>query len=152
MENRWSLFPGDSKTEEITMGAWGTGNFENDTALDWVYDLEKSSNLSSVEICIANVLNCGDYLDADVSCTGLAAAEVVAALRNRPMDDLPEAVSQWVETHKIVPSDKLVKDSLAAIDKIRNNEKSELKELMEETEDLAMEWYSILDNLAVRLQ
>ena len=68
------------------MGAWGTGNFENDTALDWVWSLEESKDLSLVEDAISDVLNSGDCLDADLGCAGLAAAEVVAALRNKPVD------------------------------------------------------------------
>ena len=134
------------------MGAWGAGNFENDTALDWVWDLNESTDLGVVEAAISDVLNCGDYLDADVGCIGLAAAEVVAVLRNKPMDGLPEEVSQWVETHKVIPSDTLVKDSLAAVDKIRNDDLSELKELWEEDRDPPTEWYSVLDDLAARLQ
>jgi hypothetical protein len=134
------------------MGAWGAGSFENDTALDWVWDLKESTDLHVVEAAISDVLNCGDYLDSDVGCTGVAAAEVIAALRNKPMDGLPEEVSQWVETHKVVPSDTLVKDCLAAVDKIRNDDISELKELWEEGGDPPTEWYSVLDNLAARLQ
>jgi hypothetical protein len=134
------------------MGAWGTGNFENDTALDWVWDLEGSTDLGVVKAAISDVLNCGDYLDSDIGCAGLAAAEVVAALRNRPMDGLPEEVSQWVETHKLVPSDTLVKDCLVAVDKIRNDDISELKELWEEGGDPPTEWHSVLDSLAARLQ
>ncbi len=134
------------------MGAWGAGNFENDTALDWVWSLEESNDLSLVESAISDVLNSGDDLDADLGCNGLAAAEVVAALRNKPVDDLPEDVAKWVGTHRIVPSQGLVKDCLAAIDKIRNDETSELKELCEEDEDVATEWYSVLDDLVARLQ
>ena len=134
------------------MGAWGTGNFENDTALDWIGDLEGSDDLSAVEAAISDVLNCGDYLDADLGCTGLAAAEVIAALKDRPVDGLPEKVSSWVETYRIVPSDMLVKDCLAAVDKIRNDDISELKELWEESQDPPTAWYSVLDDLAARLQ
>ena len=28
------------------MGAWGTGVFDNDTACDWSYDLEKTKDFS----------------------------------------------------------------------------------------------------------
>jgi len=38
------------------MGAWGTGNFDNDTALDWVYDLEDREDLSLVVDTIDAVL------------------------------------------------------------------------------------------------
>lgn len=134
------------------MGAWGAGNFANDTALDWVWDLNESNDLSLVESAIADVLNCSDDLDADLGCIGLAAAEVVAALRNKPADDLPEEVSAWVATHRFSPSERLVKDCLAAVDRVRNDEISELKELWEEDEDPPTEWYSVVDDLVARLQ
>lgn len=134
------------------MGTWGAGNFENDTALDWVWSLEESKDLSVVEDAISDVLNSSDYLDADLGCTGLAAAEVVAALRNKPVDDLPEDVSKWVETHRVAPGDLLIKDCLTAVDKIRTDETSELKELWEEDEATAKEWYPVLDDLVGRLQ
>jgi hypothetical protein len=134
------------------MGAWGAGNFENDTALDWVWELERSSDLSTVENAISDVLNQGEYLDADTGCIGLAAAEVVAALRHKPLDRLPDEVSAWVRTHSLNPSDALVNDSLAAVAKIRNDDSSELKELWEEDETILAEWHSVLDDLIARLQ
>jgi hypothetical protein len=134
------------------MGAWGAGNFENDTALDWVLALEESEGLSLVGQAIAEVLEVDDYLDADVACIGLAAAEVVAALRDQPPDELPEEVSRWVQVQEITPSDELVSDSLAAIEKIRNDDGSELRELWEEDDDPPVEWYAVLDDLVARLQ
>jgi hypothetical protein len=134
------------------VGAWGASSFENDTALDWVWDLEKSTDLGAVEAAISDVLNCGDYLDADAGCIGLAAAEVVAALRGNPLDGLPEEVANWVETHEVVPGDPLVRDCLAAVDKIRNDGTSELKELWEEDGDPPTEWHSALDDLVTRLR
>lgn len=134
------------------MGAWGAGNFENDTALDWVWELQESADLAVVEAAIVDVLDCSDDLDADLGCIGLAAAEVVAALKGKPADGLPEEVSQWVETHGAPPGDMLVADSLAAVHKIRNDDISELKELWEEDGDLPLEWYAVLDDLIARLQ
>ena len=134
------------------MGAWGAGNFENDTALDWVLALDESEGLSVVGQAIAEVLEVDDYLDADVACIGLAAAEVVAALRDQPPDELPEEVSRWVQVQEITPSDELVNDSLAAIEKIRNDDGSELRELWEEDDDPPMEWYAVLDDLVARLR
>lgn len=134
------------------MGAWGAGNFENDTALDWVLALEESEGLSLVGQAIAEVLEVDDYLDADVACIGLAAAEVVAALRDQPPDELPEEVSRWVQVQEITPSDELISDSLAAIEKIRNDDGSELRELWEEDDDPPVEWYAVLDDLVARLQ
>jgi hypothetical protein len=134
------------------MGAWGEGSFENDTALDWVWDLTESTDLGVVERAISYVLDCGDYLDADAGCIGLAAAEVVAALRKRPVDGLPEEVSEWIQTRRITPSERLVKDSLAAIARIRDDDASELRELWGEDDAPPTEWYSVLDDLVRRLQ
>ncbi|MGD8627285.1 MAG: DUF4259 domain-containing protein [Anaerolineae bacterium] len=134
------------------MGAWGAGSFENDTALDWVWALEESSDLRLVEEAIWDVLHCGDDLDADVGSVGLAAAEVTAALRGKPVAGLPEEVAEWVGNYRNDPGDTLVADCLAAVDRIRNDDASELKELWEEDDELAPAWHSVLDDLATRLQ
>jgi hypothetical protein len=142
------------------MGAWGYGNFENDTALDWIWELEKTSDLGLVERAISDVVNCDDYLDADLGCVGLAAAEVVAALMGKPPKDLPEEASAWIQAHQLVPAQELVQASLAAIDKVRNQEQSELKELWEEEEEeeeeeeaeLLTEWHAVLYDLSLRLK
>jgi hypothetical protein len=134
------------------MGAWGAGNFENDMALDWVIDLEASNDLGLVENAIAEVLNSGEYLDADAGCAGLAAAEVVAALKGSPMAGLPEDVSAWVGAHPGAPGEELIKDCLAAVDKIRDSEASELSELWHEDDEPPVEWYAALDGLVARLR
>jgi len=134
------------------MGAWGSGSFENDTALDWVWALEESEDLSLVRQAIADVLRVDEYLDADVACIGLAAAEVVAALRDEPQDKLPAEVSRWVHAHRLAPGDELVRDCLIAVEKIRTDDESELKELWEEDDTLPVEWYAVLDDLTSRLQ
>jgi hypothetical protein len=134
------------------MGAWGAGNFENDVALDWVIALEGADDLRLVRQAIADVLQDDDYLDPDVACMGLAAAEVVAALRDRPADKLPEEVSRWVRAHRTAPGKTLVGDCLLAIEKIRHGEGSELRELWEEDGSPAIEWYAVLDDLVSRLQ
>lgn len=133
------------------MGAWGAGNFENDTALDWVWELEQATDLSVVESAIADVLNCDKYLDADLGSIGLAAAEVVAALRDKPPDDLPEEVSAWVQTHRITPGEALVQDCRKAVARIRDAEESELQELWGEDQDSLAEWQAALDGLLTRL-
>jgi hypothetical protein len=134
------------------MGAWGAGNFENDTALDWVCELEQATDLGVVKSAIADVLNCDAYLDADQGSTGLAAAEVVAALRDKPPDDLPEEVSAWVQAHSVTPDDALVQDCHKAVARIRDADESELKELWSEDQDSLAEWRAALDGLLARLQ
>jgi hypothetical protein len=83
------------------MGAWGTGSFENDDALDWVAELEESRGLKHVKAALRDVVDVGDgYLEADVASRGVAAAEVVAGLNDAPGDDLPEEVENWIEEQR----------------------------------------------------
>ena len=53
------------------MGAWGSGNFENDDAMDWVADLEETRNLKLVKQTLREVLDAGDgYLEAPIGARG----------------------------------------------------------------------------------
>jgi hypothetical protein len=138
------------------MGAWGCGSFENDEALDWVYDLEQSKDLS----LIAGTLNAvtesvDDYLDATDCSMALAAAETVAALAGRPESSLPEEVARWVkerqkessQEHSLVDESVMAK-ARQAIEAILSD--SELKELWEETDDLE-QWKATVTDLLKRL-
>ena len=133
------------------MGAWGEGNFENDTALDWVGDLIEADDVTLVTRAIAAALQGNEYLDADVGCIGLAAAEVVAALRGHPAEHLPQEVTGWVAANQSVPAETLVADCRAAVARIRDPQVSELCQLWEEGGDPATEWHAVLDDLLGRL-
>jgi hypothetical protein len=104
-----------------------------------------------VEKAVWDVLDCDDYLEADLGCIGLAAAETVAALNDSPGDGLPEEVSAWVQAQGASPSAELMAASLEAVEKIRAWEGSELKELWEDADDPPSEWHSVLDDLVARL-
>ena len=79
------------------MGAWGPGHFENDAALDWLYDFGENDfrlidrTLSGVAAMVE-----ADELDADEASEVLAAAECVAAAAGFPMDDPPEELAEWL--------------------------------------------------------
>ena len=82
----------------------------------------------------------------------MAAAEIVAALKGSPMEGPPPEVSAWVGAHPLVPGDKLIKDCLAAVGRIRDGEASELSELWHEDDEPPVEWYAALDDLVARLR
>jgi hypothetical protein len=71
--------------QETTVGAWGAGGFENDTALDFVATIERVDDLIA-----ALASKSGEKIDADTASTIIAAAECVAAMLGRPADDIPE--------------------------------------------------------------
>jgi hypothetical protein len=65
------------------MEATGAGVLENDTALDWLGDLEEQPQLETVAIALSDAAST-DYIDQDVGCMALAAAELVAYALGRP--------------------------------------------------------------------
>ena len=107
------------------MGTWNTKPFGNDTASDWLWELEKALDESILQTALG--------ADAKGDET-IAAAAVVEAARRQPIGALPPKAKGWVSERGFVPSDALVKQAMAAVEKIRNH--SELRELWEESGSL----------------
>lgn len=132
------------------MGAWETGSFDNDDALDWLFDLEDSADTSVISAALQDVLGKGDdYLEAPECSVAIAAAEIVAALSENPSSKLPDNAKAWVETNADLEITNLISKCMKAIKLIRAD--SELKELWEESPDVDG-WYAALDNLNERLE
>jgi hypothetical protein len=134
------------------MGTWGIGTFENDTACDWAYELEKVKDLSVIERALDEVLNVGaEYLDSHEAVEALAAAEVIARLKGNPGIGCgyTETVDQWVETNRLAPPQALIEKSLKAIERVLFRP-SELLELWGETEDFTV-WEESVKDLSKRL-
>ena len=118
------------------MGAWGTGPFENDDAMDWVAELEGTRDLSAVRSALEAVTAAEDYVDAPVGSIALAPAEVVAALRGRPIDDVPPEVTDWVVRQRgLFDAALLTMASQAVQIVLSESSRSELSELWNEAED-----------------
>ena len=132
------------------MGAWGTGNFANDSALDWVADLdEQQDGLAYIEQTLRFVLEETEaYVGERAMSSALAAAEVVAAMRNRPASYIPDGAEQWVKTHGEVDPQRvepLAEQASEVARQIRDD--SELRELW----DADPEWLAVVDDLLARL-
>jgi hypothetical protein len=91
----------------------------------------------------------GEELEAPECADAIAAAEVVAALLGRPLDELPDNVSEWVESHRGRHEPSLASTALAALARVRK--KSELKEQWDESDE-PKAWYASLDDLERRLK
>ena len=130
------------------MGAWGVLAFDNDTANDWAYDLEKVGELSLVEGALAEVEEAGGEVDADVACNALAACEVLARLNGQPgyRNAYTKKIDDWVAAHPLTPSTSMVQRAEAVIDNILA-EGSELKELWDSDE-----WVASVEDLRHRLR
>lgn len=130
------------------MGAWGIGNFDNDDASDWVWELEDAASLAPVQAAFAAVIAADQYLESPDASIGLAAAEVVAASCGNPPADLPESVSQVVAKLEAPAGNELVARARTVVEKIGAN--SELRELWEETDEFE-KWQDNLAGLLRRL-
>ena len=128
-------------------GGWETGSFDNDDALDWIYELSESDNLSVVESALQNAVDASGYLQAPTGSAAIAAAEVVAALRGKPRSELPTEVTDWVRTHRFAVGSDLVETARSAISAVKNPESSELAQLWSESKELADAWEADLGDL-----
>jgi hypothetical protein len=136
----------------MPMGAWGTGPFENDDALDWVWELEEGGERVVRAALQAAVSAKGTYdADTGVASNAVAAAEVVAALRGRPYNKVPEEVEQWLSSAARPPQPDLLDLARRAVERVRSD--SELKECWDEAPDPSDRdaWYAAMDDLLARL-
>ena len=114
------------------MGAWGYKSFENDDALDWVYELEGSDNLASIEAALDEAG--AEYIEAPEACNILAAAELVVALLGKPRLELPADVSEWLSNNKSLDASYLKVKTVNAVQAVLS-EQSELNELWQDSEE-----------------
>jgi hypothetical protein len=133
------------------MGAWGSGSFENDDASDWLIDFcdEPDKELILDALSTVAEMDTSEYLEAPDCSVGLAAAEVVAALKGAPNPDMPDDAKECMSKLKIKADPSMVSLALRAVERIKTN--SELKELWDESES-PDEWYAAVDNLEERLK
>jgi hypothetical protein len=132
------------------MGTWGIGSFENDTALDWLYDFT-ANDFRLIDRTLAGVaaMQAVDELDVDEACEVLAAAECVAAAAGFPAANLPAEVGDWVAANQPFQVKPLyVQMAVTAVARVR--EQSELKGLWAETDQYDL-WETAVANLQSRL-
>lgn len=112
-------------------GAWGEGSFENDTANDWSYELEIMQDTQFLLATLSNIPD-NEYLDSDLCFMAIAAAETIAAIKDRKTDDLPENIKQWIQLNKIVYKPSWKPFAIRAITLCKDSSRSELSQLWDE--------------------
>ena len=133
--------------EEGTLGAWGTGSFENDDAVDWVAELDTISPEELTRILV-RAADDPEYLEGPAASVAVAAAEVVAALGGSPAESAPAKIGEWVGKHPQAGTEESKAVAIRAVERVRRN--SELKELWMEADGLN-EWIAGLKGLQGRL-
>ena len=130
------------------MGAWGAGSFENDAALDWA---DSVRSLADVRGPFERLKAGGTtYVDADLACEVIAAAEAVALLMGRRSRDFPDELAEQLAGAG-EPDPNLYHQARAAVLQVMRN--SELAELWAEgaAESQVNEWQAELTRLIERL-
>jgi hypothetical protein len=131
------------------MGAWGYGSFDNDTALDWLGDLDEGdASLVGETLDVVGEANEDEYIDADDACNALAAAELVAAALGRGEERLKSGARKWLEKNRDAVRGIGAARAKRAVSRVF--ESSELRELWDENgEDT--EWHTDVRELLSRL-
>lgn len=131
------------------MAEWGPGIYENDDAMDWIYDLLDSGGLSRVKHALDVVLqdDMDDLETADCR-IALVAADLVAALDGDINPNLPSEAEEWLT---------LVNRSVSGL-------RSKAEEVVKEIRDSSMlrshfkesgkleEWNQVINGLLKRLE
>jgi len=133
-------------------GAWGVGSFENDDALDWVYELEESSGFSALSAALRPVATDKGYIDAPSGSYAIAAAEALAALIGEAPDGLPEEVLDWVKRQDQRPSGELLAEARKALKVVLDENRSELAQLWGDDSHYYKMWRTHLESLSERLK
>jgi hypothetical protein len=128
------------------MGAWGTGSFDNDDALDWLDELD-DRGLDAVRDALSAAVD-ADEPGAAEGMRALAAAEVVATLAGRAPVDIPGEVTGWMAATGAEPTDELTVLALRAVDRV--GRAGALRDAWAATGELGA-WEASLATLRMRL-
>lgn len=132
------------------MSVLETGNFGNDEATDWLYDLEETYGTELLAEAF-DVITKGEFHEQSDCCIALAAAEMVAAAKGKPAPDLPDDARKWLgnqDTSDLAKIKALSKKAIIAVKKIQN--KSELRDQWEDSDEWHS-WQMVVEGLLRRL-
>jgi hypothetical protein len=129
------------------MGAWGTGNFDNDKAADYATTFQDDPDETLLLETLTAVASEG-YPEAPEASEALAAAEIIAAALGKAVRGLPEDLLLSAKNLTLSNPDAAQKLARRAIKAVLK--KSELKELWEDTDDYDT-WVGALEGLLERL-
>ena len=137
------------------MGAWGSGSFENDTAMDWAASVQSVDDVQRPFERLKEGTDAYDgegelVVDSDFACELLAAAETVAMMLGRRSHDFSDDLAQRLAGAG-EPDSLLFHQARNAVLHVMRN--SELAELWEEAapDSGSNEWLAEMTRLIDRL-
>lgn len=129
------------------MGAWGHTSFDNDSALDWLGDLDDPAQVAETLDEVGG-LDEDEYLEVDEASAALVAAELVAAALGQGDDRLNDDARAWLGRHRASVVGVGAARARKAVERVFAN--SELRELWDENGD-DTEWHADVRGLLGRL-
>ena len=132
----------------VLAGAWGTGSFENDDALDWAHEFEAKPSMSALVAALESATGTG-YLEAPEGSAAIAAAEVIAAIAGKASASLPAGLAAWARKQPKAEGLQRLPLARKAVDRVARGEGSELRELWQESNAAA--WQASIADLERRL-
>ena len=135
------------------MGAWGHGPFQDDAALDFVWDIEESENPKHTILAALSYAIEAAYLDSDEANAAIVSAAYIDSAANgtkytTPEKSEPYEVDTFPSRFPELDLSDLKSKAVAALEKVIG-EGSELKELWEESEE--PEWQKGIEEMIKRL-
>jgi hypothetical protein len=113
------------------MGAWGTGPFENDGAMDWVWLLDDATDLEPLTAVFDEVGSSDEYVEVDAGQSVVAGAAILLAVLDGRPEDLPDSAQPWAQRLITQPAANEIDPAVAALQRVRGDD-SEIAELWAE--------------------
>ena len=130
--------------------AWGVASFENDAAGEWFLLVEEAPEPGGViASAIDEALSAAEFLEVDLCCEAIAAAELCACCAGQLPDRLPDNVYGWVHANPHRPHADEIELAVQAVSRVR--EESELCALREAAGDRS-QWLADVNDLLSRLE
>ena len=83
------------------MGTWGTGPFDSDDALDWVWELQEAPDWSVVDSALRTAADTAPDVDLEAPAGQVAwAAATVVTAAAHPGVAVPDEVAAWLDRHR----------------------------------------------------
>lgn len=131
------------------MSAWNSKPFGNDSALDWLSELECTNDVGQLISKTVKRIDADWGGDSDQAEEAIAAISFIAASATDPIGSISQTAKKLIAVRGYVPTEELISASLLALDKISTE--SELRDLWVECGSLEC-WLTQLEKLSVSLR
>lgn len=125
------------------------GNFENDSASDWLYEFKENPTKDFLEKTLDAIFK-EEYLDSDVALEALSAIEAITLIKGKSKED-EELENIDFDVLKKEFDSSLYHKSAKCIDRILDKNNNELYELWEESESFE-DWKNVISGLKNRIE